>query len=116
MKNVVNTTKYIYVTSERDVQMNITTSSRLQPSMKIQIDRDVVVLSSHRIIFPTELELNYFKKEVKSVLIETFEDVNVISFDDGQGTVGSTINLPIHSLSTKYIVTTITPNTIGQAS
>lgn len=111
MKNVVNATKYIYVTSERDVQMNITTSSRLQPSMKIQIDRDVVVPSSHRIIFPTELELNYFKKEVKSVLIETFEDVNVISFDDGQGTVGSTINLPIHSLSTKYIVTTITPNT-----
>lgn len=40
---------------------------------------------SHHIIFPTALELTSFKKEVKSVLIETSEDVNVISFDDGVG-------------------------------
>lgn len=100
MKNIVNTTKHVYVTSERDVQMNITTSSRLDPSLKMHIDRNIVVKSSHHIILPTEFDLNYFQKEVKSVLIETSDDVNVISFDSGHGTVGSTMNLPIHKLST----------------
>lgn len=104
MKNIVNTTKTIYVTSEKDFKMNITTSSRLDPILKSQIDRNIVVTSSHHIILPTELDLNYFKKEVKSVLIETSEDVNVISFDNGHGTVGSTMNLPKDKLSTKYIV------------
>lgn len=111
MKNIVNTTKHVYVTSERDVQMNITTSSRLDPSLKMHIDRNIVVKSSHHIILPTEFDLNYFQKEVKSVLIETSDDVNVISFDSGHGTVGSTMNLPIHKLSTKYIVTSVTPYT-----
>lgn len=111
MKNIVNTTKHVYVTSERDVQMNITTSSRLDPSLKMHIDRNIVVKSSHHIILPNEFDLNYFQKEVKSVLIETSDDVNVISFDSGHGTVGSTMNLPIHKLSTKYIVTSVTPYT-----
>lgn len=111
LKTIVNTTKHIYVTSERDVQMTIETSSRLDNSLKIQIDRNIVVTSSHYIILPTEFEINPFQKEVKSALIETSEDVNVISYDTGRGTVGSTMNLPIHKLSTKYIVLSVTPNT-----
>lgn len=35
LKTIVNTTKHIYVTSERDVQMKIETSSRLDHSLKI---------------------------------------------------------------------------------
>lgn len=102
MKNIVTTTKSVYVTSEKDVQLNITTSSRLDPSIKNKIDRNIVANVSHRIIFPSALELNYFKKEVKSVLIETSDDVNVISFDEADRTAGSTANIPIHKLSTKY--------------
>lgn len=90
--------------------MNITTSYRLDPFLKIQIDKNVLVNSSHRIIFPTAIELNYFQKEVESVLIETSEDVNVISFDDGHRTAGSTANIPIHKLSTKYIVVSTAPS------
>lgn len=67
MKNTVNTTKNIYITSERDVKINITTSSRLSPSLKIKIDRNIVFTSSQHIILPTELELKSFQKEVKSV-------------------------------------------------
>lgn len=111
LKTIVNTTKHIYVTSERDVQMKIETSSRLDPSLKIQIDRNIIVTSSHHIILPTEFELNSFQKEVKSALIKTSEDVNVISYDTENWTVGSTMNLPIHKLSTKYIVLSVTPNT-----
>lgn len=114
MKNIVTTTKSVYVTSEKDVQLNITTSSRLDPSIKNKIERNIVANLSHRIIFPSALELNYFKKEVKSVLIETSEDVNVISFDDGDRTAGSTANIPIHKLSTKYIVISTTPSQKSQ--
>lgn len=114
MKNIAQTTKNVYVTSARDVQLNITTSSRLDSSLKIQIDRNMRVNLSHHIIFPTALELTSFKKEVKSVLIETSEDVNVISFDDGDRTVGSTANIPIHKLSTKYIVISIKPSKKSQ--
>lgn len=104
MKNIVDTTKHVYITSERDFHMNITTSSRLDPSLKIQIDKNVLVNSSHHIILPTALELNYFQREVKSVLIETSDYVNVISFDEADRTAGSTANIPINRLSTKYIV------------
>lgn len=114
MKNIVTTTKSVYVTSEKDVQLNITTSSRLDPSILNKIERNIVANLSHRIIFPSALELNYFKKEVKSVLIETSEDVNVISFDDGDRTAGSTANIPIHKLSTKYIVISTTPSQKSQ--
>lgn len=86
MKNLLYTTKKVYVTSERDFHMNITTSTRLDPSLKIQIDKNVLVNSSHLIILPTAIELNYLQKEVKSVLIETSDDVNVISFDEGERT------------------------------
>lgn len=111
MKNTVNTTKNIYITSERDVKINITTSSRLSPSLKIKIDRNIVFTSSQHIILPTELELKSFQKEVKSVLIETSEDVNVVSFDDGKWTVGGTMNLPLDKLSTKYVVTSVAQST-----
>lgn len=110
MKKIQETTKTLYLTSERDFYMNITTSYRLDPSLKIQIDKNVLVNSSHHIIFPTAIELNYFQKEVKSVLIETSEDVNVISFDDGHRTAGSTANIPIHKLSTKYIMVSTAPS------
>lgn len=114
MKNIVDTTKKVYVTSERDFHMNISTSSRLNLSLKIQIDKNVFVNSSHLIILPTAIELNYFQKEVKSVLIETSDDVNVISFDEGDRTAGSTANIPIHKLSTKYIVISTAPSRKSQ--
>lgn len=99
MKKLLYTTKKeVYVTSERDFHMNITTSTRLDPSLKIQIDKNVLVNSSHLIILPTANELNYLQKEVKSVLIETSDDVNVISFDEGERTAGSTAIIPIHKL------------------
>lgn len=116
MKNLLYTTKKVYVTSERDFHMNITTSTRLDPSLKIQIDKNVLVNSSHLIILPTAIELNYLQKEVKSVLIETSDDVNVISFDEGERTAGSTAIIPIHKLSTKYILISTAPSRKKPAS
>lgn len=109
-KNIVVTTKSVYVTSENGVQMNITTSPHLDASIKAQIDRSVYISSSKRIVFPLALELESFQKEVKSVLIETSSDVFVISHDVVSGSVGSTTHIPLHKLSTKYIVISTEPS------
>lgn len=108
-KNPVDSTKNVYVTSENGVQMNITTSPHLDSLIKTQIDRNVNIPSSQHIILPPELELQSFRKEVKSVLIETSSDVFVISHDDGYGSVGSTTHIPLHKLSTKYVVISTEP-------
>lgn len=108
-KNIVNSTKNVYVTSENSVQMNLTTSPYLNASYKDQIDRTEIIQSSQHIILPNELELKSFRKEIKSVLIETSHDVFLISHDDGYGTVGSTTHIPLHKLSTKYVVISTEP-------
>lgn len=99
------------MTSEKGVQVSFTTSPRLEVSLKSQVDRNVTFLSSVRIILPREVELKSFQKEVKSVLIEASEDVSVISHDDGDTmmSAGSTKNIPLHKLSTKYIVISTEP-------
>lgn len=117
MTNIVVTTKNVYITSENGVQMNITTSPRLSASLKAQIDRNVIIPSSQHIILPRELELISFQKEVKSVLIETSDDVFVITHDDGSGgsaTVGSTTLIPLHKLSTRYVVISTEPSMKSQ--
>lgn len=115
MKNIGNTVKKIYVSFDGEVQLNITTSSRLDPFLKLQIDRAIGITSSHRILLPTALELNYFQKEVKSVLVETSSNANVFSFDTStSASVGSLINLPVHKLSTKYIMVSATPDRKSQ--
>lgn len=101
--------KNIYVTSENGTKLNITTSPRLDVSLKSQIDRTVHIPSSQRIILPQAIELQSFQKEVKSVLIKTSSDVFIISHDDDKDSVGSTTHIPIYKLSTKYIVISTKP-------
>lgn len=67
--------------------MNMSTFPHLDASVRSQIERSV------NIILPSELELQNFRKEVKSVLIETYRDVFVISHDDGTASVRSTYTL-----------------------
>lgn len=111
MKHHENTTNNVYVTSEKGVQINITTSSRLDSSLKMQIDMNLNIPSSHHFIFPNGIELKYFQKEFKSVLIETSDDVFVVSLDGGaDGTADGTTNIPIHKLSTRYVVITAQPS------
>lgn len=106
----MDTTKNVYVTSEKGVQINITTSSRLDLSLKMQIDMNLNIPSSHRFIFPNGIELKYFQREFKSVFIETSDDVFVVSLDSAGATVGATTNIPIHKLSTRYVAITAQPS------
>ena len=109
MKNIVTTTKNIYVTSETGVQMNISTSQNLDPTLKAQIDRMVDIPSNQLVVIPTAMELNSFQKERKAIFIESSHDVFVISHDDGHATTGSTTHIPLHQLSTKYVVISTEP-------
>lgn len=95
------TEKKIYVTSENGTQINITTSPRLDESLKNQIDKNVHIPSSQHFILPQAIDLQSFQKEVKSVLINTSSDVFIISHDNDDGSVGSTMHIPLHKLSTK---------------
>lgn len=108
-KSIIQSTNNVYITSENGVQMNISTSPYLDASLKTQIDRSVTIPSSQHIILPSELELQSFQKEVNSVLIETSSDVFVISHDDGLFSVGSTTHIPLHKLSTQYVVISTEP-------
>lgn len=109
MKNLIFSTKNVYVASEHGVQINITSSPRLDISLKAKIDKDVFIPSSQQIVLPQELELQSFRKEEKSILIETSSDVFVISHDDGADSVGSTTHIPLHKLSTKYVAVSTEP-------
>lgn len=108
-KSIIQSTNNVYITSENGVQMNMSTSPDLDASIKSHIDRSVNIPSSQHIILPSELDLQSFRKEVKSVLIETSSDVFVISHDDGAASVGSTTHIPLHKLSNKYVVVSTEP-------
>ncbi|XP_078327993.1 IgGFc-binding protein-like [Crassostrea virginica] len=102
-------TKNIYITSENGVQMNMPTSEHLGTSLKSQIDRVVKIPSNEHIIVPPEITLSSFQKETKAILLETSDDVFVFTHADGRNTVGSTTQIPIHKLSTKYVVISTEP-------
>lgn len=106
------TTKNIYVTSEDAVQLNMSTSVHLDSSLKIQIDGLIEIPSHKKITVPTDIELTPLKKEFKAILITTTDDVFVISHDKfvpPAASVGSTTHIPLHKLSTKYIVISTQP-------
>ena len=109
MKDYGTSTKNIYITSENGVQMNMSTSEHLGTSLKSQIDRVVKIPSNEHIIVPPEITLKSFQKETKAILLETSDDVFVITHADGINTVGSTTQIPIHKLSTKYVVISTEP-------
>nr|XP_022307486.1 uncharacterized protein LOC111113483 [Crassostrea virginica] len=86
MTDYGTSTKNIYITSENGVQMNMSTSEHLGTSLKSQIDRVVKIPSNEHIIVPPEITLKSFQKERKAILLETSDDVFVITHADGINT------------------------------
>lgn len=113
MKGYEIAAKNVYITSDNDVRLNITTSPRLDALLKSKIDRTVTISSSQHIVLPRELELISFQKEVNSVLIKISDDVFVISHGGRYGKTGATTIIPLHKLSTKYIVISREPHSGG---
>lgn len=110
LRKRINTTRNIFFTSKNGVQINITTSPRLDTTLKAKIDRKMYVPSSHHIILPPEVNPKSYQIEEKSVIFETSGDVFVFSQEDGVASFGSTTLIPLHKLSTKYVVLSMQPH------
>lgn len=110
MKNFLPSTRRIFITSENGVQINISTSPYLDANLKTQIDQNIDISSNTNLLVPSALELTSFKKEEKSIFIETSADVFIISHDDGSSNVGTTTHIPLHTLSNKYVVISTEPD------
>lgn len=109
MKNIMNTKKTIYVTTVNEVHIKITTSERLNSSLKSEIDQTANISSFKQFMIPRSMELESFKTETKCILIETSENAMVVSQTDGFSSVGMTTHIPIHKLSTKYVIVSTNP-------
>ena len=68
MKNIVTTTKNIYVTSETGVQMNISTSQNLDPTLKARIEKMVDIPSKPIGSYTKCNGIEQFSKRKKSYL------------------------------------------------
>lgn len=67
MKNIVSTTKRIFVTSENGVQMNISTSPNLNPMLKSLIDQSIDIPSNKELIVPSIIELDSFRSKRSNI-------------------------------------------------
>lgn len=99
-----NNSLHVYITTKKGAIMDITTSSRLNHTLKQQIDRRVTIPSSHHINISSAIKLGSFEKEVKSILLETFDNAFCVIVDYHLYTSGGTAIIPLHKLSTKYVV------------
>lgn len=109
MKNIMNTKKTIYVTTVNEVHIKITTSERLNSSLKSEIDQTANISSFKQFVIPRSMELESFKTETKCILIETSENATVVSQADVYSSVGMTTHIPLHKLSTKYVIVSTNP-------
>lgn len=116
MGKLENATKNVYIASKEGASMNITTSDCLDYDIKRHIDGTFSIPSSQHMIFPPEIELESFKKEMKSVFIETFGDAYVVSLDNKKWSVGSIGLIPLHKLSTYYVVISTEPSSSSRSS
>ncbi|XP_078329766.1 IgGFc-binding protein-like isoform X2 [Crassostrea virginica] len=99
----------IYITSDSGVQINVSTSENLDSTLKNQIDKMINISSSQLVTIPGAMELNNFQTEVKSIIIESSQDIFVTSNTDEPGTSGSTTHIPLNKLSAEYVVVSTEP-------
>lgn len=109
MKNAINTTDTLYVTSVHGVKMNATTSERLNNSIKALVDRSVFTSSAEKFSISSSMELESFKKETKCISIETSGDAMIFSQTVGSSFVGITTLIPVHKLAVEYIIISSNP-------
>lgn len=109
MKNAINTTNTLYVTSVHGVKMNVTTSERLNNSIKALVDRSVFTSSAENFSISSSMELESFKKETKCISIETSGDAMIFSQTVRSSLVGVTTLIPVHKLAVEYIIISSNP-------
>lgn len=89
--------------------MNVTTSGRLNNSIKALVDRSVFTSSAEKFSISISMELESFKKETKCISIETSGDAMIFSQTVRSSLVGITTLIPVHKLAFEYIIISSNP-------
>ncbi|XP_056002666.1 IgGFc-binding protein-like [Ostrea edulis] len=100
----------IYVTTDNETTVNISSSPHLKPSIKSAVDSSVSITSNSKFTLPFELTCEYVKVEPKAVIVRTSELSTVTIFDSFYiNTNDGTLVIPTHKLSNQYLISTTEP-------
>ncbi|XP_062600848.1 IgGFc-binding protein-like [Saccostrea cucullata] len=100
----------VYITTENNTSVNISTSSHLSGGIKSATDRIMNVSSHSSIQLPFNLTCEYYTVETKAILVQTSELSTVTIFDSFYKTSNDgTLIIPAEKLATRYLVSSTKP-------
>ncbi|XP_062572864.1 uncharacterized protein LOC134234835 [Saccostrea cucullata] len=100
----------VYITTENNAMVNISSSPFLNANIKSKTDKTVYFNSMSIISLPFTLTCEYLTVEPKAVIVQTSEPSTVTIFDSfGETTNDGTLIIPTNKLSTKYLVSSTMP-------
>lgn len=102
------------ITTADTSYMHVTSSPKLNQTMKVIIDRNLLFTSYANFTFPFDMACHESVTEYKAVIIRTTELTGVTSFDSYDPfTNDGTLVIPTHKLSTEYLVSAIDGINVG---
>ncbi|XP_056002662.1 IgGFc-binding protein-like [Ostrea edulis] len=105
----------LYVTTENETILNVSSAQDLKPAIKSKIDRKTTVTSELNFTLPFDLTCKYLTVEPKAVLLQTSELSTVTAFDSlYEGATDGSLIIPTSKLSTKYLISTTEPYKINR--
>ncbi|XP_061180773.1 IgGFc-binding protein-like [Saccostrea echinata] len=100
----------IYITTDNNTSVNISTSPNLRAKIKSATDRIMNVFSYSSITLPFNLTCEYLTIEAKAILLQTSELSTVSIFDSFYKISNDgTLIIPTEKLSTTYLVSSTKP-------
>lgn len=94
--------------------LHVTSSPKLNQTMKVIIDRNLLFNSSASITFPFDMACHESLTEYKTVIIRTTDVSGVTSFDSYDPfSNDGTLVIPTHKLSTEYLVSAVDGINVG---
>ncbi|XP_052696261.1 IgGFc-binding protein-like [Crassostrea angulata] len=109
-----NESLLVDITTADTSYMHVTSSPKLNQTMKVIIDRNLLFTSYANFTFPFDMACHESVTEYKAVIIRTTELTGVTSFDSNDPfTNDGTLVIPTHKLSTEYLVSAIDGINVG---
>ncbi|XP_048750591.2 IgGFc-binding protein-like isoform X2 [Ostrea edulis] len=100
----------IYVSSDSGVMANISSSPKLDATIKLAVDRRLNITHNSKFTLPANLACEYGTVEPKTVILQTSEPATVTILDSfHKQSNDATLIIPTDKLSNKYFVSTTHP-------
>ncbi|XP_048750593.2 IgGFc-binding protein-like [Ostrea edulis] len=102
----------VYVASGSEVMVNISSSPKLDATIKSAVDKRLNITHDLKFTLPANLTCKYGEVEPKAVLLQTSEPATVTIFDRFHlYSNDATLIIPTYKLSNKYLVSSTQPRT-----